>query len=60
MHTEDILLALAGANVWSGLFPDVDLRFETVRAAVARWSGGEYKLPGAAAEEPASKEEMFL
>lgn len=59
VRSEDILLALAAGDVLKGLFPDVNLSVDAVKAAIEKWSGIDYKLPGSS-DEDAPKGDLFL
>lgn len=44
--SQDVLLALAAAEVLEALFPDIDLSFDKVKTAIEKRTGDVYDLPG--------------
>ena len=45
MHSEHILMALSASSVLEGIFPDLDLMFSRVRAAVEKTTTRAFSLP---------------
>lgn len=60
VQSEDILMALAAANVLQGLFPDLSLSFNSVRAAIEKQTGARYVLPDDKDEPRPNPEDNFL
>lgn len=61
VESQDLLLLLAGTGVLEGLFPDLDLQADTVRAAIEDFVGYRYVIPGDVPDDtPPVKEEDLL
>lgn len=61
VQSEDLLLALAAANILEGLFPDLNLSLARVRKAVEQQTGCHYVMPGEDTETaPTSESVDFL